>query len=175
MRIRTMTKEDIPAGMRLKESAGWNQTAADWSRFLEASPEGCFVAEIDGRVCGTAATISFEKRFAWVGMVLVDPESSDGCSSANKRLGYGCPVRTMRCSLRRSSKMSYGSTGKSSGRTAVAYFVRCTMRRRTLRWQLRTTLGSKAMLLGAAGLSRIIWDRGWLRKKSRRGSSWKSF
>jgi GNAT superfamily N-acetyltransferase len=69
-----MTKADIPAGMRLKEIAGWNQTAADWKRFLEASPEGCFVAEEGGRVCGTATTISFENRFAWVGMVLVDPE-----------------------------------------------------------------------------------------------------
>jgi GNAT superfamily N-acetyltransferase len=74
MRLRTMTKQDIPAGIRLKELAGWNQTAADWNRFLDASPEGCFVAEVDGHVRGTAATISFENRFAWIGMVLVDPE-----------------------------------------------------------------------------------------------------
>lgn len=69
-----MRKADIPAGMRLKEIAGWNQTASDWERFLEASPQGCFVAEHDGRVCGTATTISFENRVAWIGMVLVDPE-----------------------------------------------------------------------------------------------------
>lgn len=74
MRLRTMTKQDIPAGIRLKELAGWNQTAADWNRFLDASPEGCFVAEVDGHVRGTATTISFENRFAWIGMVLVDPE-----------------------------------------------------------------------------------------------------
>ena len=74
MRFRSMTMADIPAGMRLKEIAGWNQTAADWKRFLEASPGGCFAAEEDGRVCGTVTTISFERRFAWVGMVLVDPE-----------------------------------------------------------------------------------------------------
>jgi GNAT superfamily N-acetyltransferase len=74
MRLRTMTKQDIPAGIRLKELAGWNQTAADWNRFLAASPEGCFVADMDGHVRGTATTISFENRFAWIGMVLVDPE-----------------------------------------------------------------------------------------------------
>jgi GNAT superfamily N-acetyltransferase len=68
-----MTSADIPAAMRLKEIAGWNQTEADWRRFLAAGAEGCFVAEIDDAVCGTAATISFEGRFAWVGMVLVDP------------------------------------------------------------------------------------------------------
>ena len=69
-----MTKYDIPAGLRLKELAGWNQTAADWNRFLDASPQGCFVAEVGGKVCGTATTISFENKFAWIGMVLVDPE-----------------------------------------------------------------------------------------------------
>lgn len=74
MRLRTMTKQDIPAGFRLKELAGWNQTAADWNRFLDASPAGCFVAEVEGEVRGTAATISFENKFAWIGMVLVDPE-----------------------------------------------------------------------------------------------------
>jgi GNAT superfamily N-acetyltransferase len=74
MHLRAMTKLDVPAGLRLNELAGWNQTAADWSRFLEASPEGCFVAVEDGRVCGTATTITYENRYAWIGMVLVDPE-----------------------------------------------------------------------------------------------------
>jgi GNAT superfamily N-acetyltransferase len=74
-----MTRQDIPAGIRLKELAGWNQTAADWNYFLAASPEGCFVAEVDGHVRGTATTISFENRFAWIGMVLVDPEFRSQC------------------------------------------------------------------------------------------------
>jgi len=69
-----MTKQDVPAGLRLKDLAGWNQTAGDWRRFLGASPEGCFVAEENGLVCGTATTISYQNRFAWIGMVLVDPE-----------------------------------------------------------------------------------------------------
>jgi ribosomal protein S18 acetylase RimI-like enzyme len=73
MQLRTMTETDIPAGMRLKELAGWNQTRADWERFLSASPRGCFVADVDGCVRGTATTICYENRFAWVGMVLVDP------------------------------------------------------------------------------------------------------
>ena len=69
-----MTPADIPAGMRLKEIAGWNQTLEDWQRFLEADPEGCFVAEWNGQVAGTVATIVYEHRFAWIGMVLVDPQ-----------------------------------------------------------------------------------------------------
>jgi GNAT superfamily N-acetyltransferase len=74
MLLRTMTKRDVAAGLRLNSLAGWNQTAADWHRFLDASPEGCFVAGLDGQVCGTATTISYQQRFAWIGMVLVDPE-----------------------------------------------------------------------------------------------------
>ncbi len=83
MHLRVMTMADIPAGMRLKELAGWNQTPADWECFLRAGPEGCFVAESQGRVVGTATTIVYagrataivdEQRFAWISMVLVDPE-----------------------------------------------------------------------------------------------------
>jgi ribosomal protein S18 acetylase RimI-like enzyme len=74
MRLRTMTEADIPAGMRLKEISAWNQTAQDWRRFLDASPNGCFVAQVDSRIVGTATTIRYEDKFAWIGMVLVDPE-----------------------------------------------------------------------------------------------------
>ena len=72
--LRTMTAADISAGMRLKEIAGWNQTKEDWERFLQADPEGCFVAEWNGQVAGTVTSITYENRFAWIGMVLVDPQ-----------------------------------------------------------------------------------------------------
>lgn len=91
MHIRTMTELDVPAGLRLNQLAGWNQTAADWYRFLNASPSGCFVAEIDARVCGTATTISYQHRFAWIGMVLVDPEFQKrgiGTQLLNKAVNY---------------------------------------------------------------------------------------
>ncbi|MBZ5564427.1 MAG: GNAT family N-acetyltransferase [Acidobacteriia bacterium] len=74
MKLRLMTLQDIPAGMRLKEIAGWNQMPADWERFLNASPDACFIAECEGRVVGTVTTISYEDRFSWIGMVLVDPD-----------------------------------------------------------------------------------------------------
>ncbi|MBI4964391.1 MAG: GNAT family N-acetyltransferase [Desulfomonile tiedjei] len=72
IQFRLMNAEDIPEAMRLKDIAGWNQTVADWERFISASPEGCFAAEDDGRVVGTSTTIIYEGRFAWIGMVLVD-------------------------------------------------------------------------------------------------------
>jgi predicted N-acetyltransferase YhbS len=80
--IRKMTGEDIPAGMRLKTLAGWNQVEADWRFFLETSPGGCFVATDDRHVVGTVATLSYGAqpgtrlgtRLGWIGMLLVDPQ-----------------------------------------------------------------------------------------------------
>jgi GNAT superfamily N-acetyltransferase len=74
MQIRVMTQQDISGGMRLNTVVGWNQTAEDWERFLAASPNGCFAMEDGGKIVGTAATLPFEHKFAWISMVLVDPD-----------------------------------------------------------------------------------------------------
>jgi ribosomal protein S18 acetylase RimI-like enzyme len=71
IRIRQMTAADIPLGMRLKEQAGWNQTEADWRRFLSLEPDGCFVAEWGSTAVGTTTTCKFG-HVAWIAMVLVD-------------------------------------------------------------------------------------------------------
>lgn len=67
-----MTPDDIPTAVRLKDAAGWNQTTLDWLRFILASPEGCFVMEYKGEVIGTSATMTYEGRFSWIGMLIVD-------------------------------------------------------------------------------------------------------
>lgn len=72
--VRRLTREDIPFGMTLKNLAGWNQLSADWERFLNWEPEGCFLATWDGAPAGTATTIRYGDRFGWVGMVLVHPD-----------------------------------------------------------------------------------------------------
>lgn len=69
-RIRLMTPADVPFGMSLKVQAGWNQLEADWRRFLDLQPEGCFVAEYEGQAAGTLTTCIFGP-IAWIAMVLV--------------------------------------------------------------------------------------------------------
>jgi GNAT superfamily N-acetyltransferase len=69
--IRRMTALDVSLGMRLKSQAGWNQTEADWQRFLDMEPDGCFVAELDGTPIATTVVCTFGP-VAWVAMVLVD-------------------------------------------------------------------------------------------------------
>jgi ribosomal protein S18 acetylase RimI-like enzyme len=69
--IRAMTVADLPRGMHLGRQAGWNQTEADWRRFLGRQPEGCFVAEWHGTPAGTTMTTLFGP-VAWIAMVLVE-------------------------------------------------------------------------------------------------------
>jgi predicted N-acetyltransferase YhbS len=71
--FRDMTPDDVAAGLELCRAARWNQTERDWRLFLRLSPEGCRVAIRDERVVATVATTRYEDRFAWIGMVLVDP------------------------------------------------------------------------------------------------------
>jgi GNAT superfamily N-acetyltransferase len=72
--IRGLATRDMAAILRLRDAAGWNQTAKDIGRLLALEPEGCFAACIDGRVVGTTTTTTYGTELAWVGMVLVDPE-----------------------------------------------------------------------------------------------------
>ena len=73
------SRADIAQGMRLKQIAGWNQTYADWARFLTLEPSGCYVAERASLVVGTVTTCRFYS-VAWIGMMLVDP--------AHRRAGH---------------------------------------------------------------------------------------
>jgi GNAT superfamily N-acetyltransferase len=68
-----MSEKDIQDAMRLKEAAHWNQVPEDWIGFMRLEPLGCFVGELDGQVVSTATNFSFENRFGWIGMILVDP------------------------------------------------------------------------------------------------------
>src|SRR4030095_5850407 len=72
--IRLLFESDIPAAMKLKEAAGWNQTEDDWLRLIALEPEGCFGAVKDGCLVGTTTTTTYGSDLAWIGMVLVEPE-----------------------------------------------------------------------------------------------------
>jgi GNAT superfamily N-acetyltransferase len=69
--IRAMTTGDVPLGLRLTRQAGWNQLEADWVRFLNMQPRGCFVGELDSRAVGTTVTCILGS-VAWIAMVLVE-------------------------------------------------------------------------------------------------------
>jgi GNAT superfamily N-acetyltransferase len=70
--IREMNVADIPGGLHLCQSSGWNQTERDWQHFLAAAPHGALAAFENGRVIGSVATLPYGP-FTWISMVLVDP------------------------------------------------------------------------------------------------------
>ncbi len=71
IQIRPMSPDDLPLGRRLSAQAGWNQTEADWRRFLRLAPEGSFVAEWSGVPVATTIAFVFD-AVGWIAMVLVD-------------------------------------------------------------------------------------------------------
>ena len=73
LNIRQMRLSDTAFAMRMVEIAGWNQTPPDWSRLLRIAPGGCFLAEWEGQLAGTATAVHYGTDCAWIGMVLVDP------------------------------------------------------------------------------------------------------
>lgn len=117
--MRTMTAADIPLGMRLKSQAGWNQTLADWNRFITLSPQGCFVASADvaGKPAdvGTAATFVFG-NVGWIAMILVDPATRGkgvGSAMMNHCLAYltSCGVQSIRLDATDLGKPVYDKLG----------------------------------------------------------------
>jgi GNAT superfamily N-acetyltransferase len=74
LEIRLLRDSDLPAAIRLKELAQWNQTENDWRRLIQLDPNGCFCATRSGEVVATATTTTYGANLAWIGMVLVDPQ-----------------------------------------------------------------------------------------------------
>ena len=99
--IRQMMKEDVEGADRLRRLMGWNQTLADWRRFLELSPQGCFVATQDGFLLGTVTSLTYDQTLSWIGMMLVHPEhrrQGIGRQLMEQVLSYlqGCGVKCIK-------------------------------------------------------------------------------
>ncbi len=72
--LRELCPSDIPALMRLKEAAGWNQTERDWRNVMALAPDGCFGIECGGSVAASATAVCYGNDLAWIGMVLTHPD-----------------------------------------------------------------------------------------------------
>ena len=71
---RLLRAGDVQASLELSSEAGWNQTPEDWKMLIEIAPHGCFALEMDGRVVSTTTLMCYQRRLAWVGMVLTKME-----------------------------------------------------------------------------------------------------
>ena len=107
--VRLLLESDIPAALRLKELAQWNQTENDWLRLLRLDPDGCFCATIDGEVVATTTTTTYRPELAWIGMVLVDP----------MRRQLGIATRLMKVALEYLIKAGFRQSSSTPRRLVV--------------------------------------------------------
>lgn len=73
VRLRDMTEDDIPDGLRLSRAAGWNQRDEDWRMLVIRNPGRFVVAVSEGHVVGTGGAACYGTTLGWVCMILVDP------------------------------------------------------------------------------------------------------
>jgi ribosomal protein S18 acetylase RimI-like enzyme len=69
--IREMKTSDLPDALDLVEAVGWNQTARDWNLFLTGKNNTSLVAEAEGQIVGTVASIQYGREVAWISMMIV--------------------------------------------------------------------------------------------------------
>lgn len=72
-RVRRLEARDIDAAIALTDLESWGYTRSDFRRLLALSPEGCFVADLDGEVVGVLTTTTYDE-LAFLGAVVVRPE-----------------------------------------------------------------------------------------------------
>ena len=82
-----METGDIPAGLALCREAGWNQIADDWDLLLRHSRGAARVVLDEGAIVGTVTAVDYERRFGWIGMVLVHDR--------HRHLGLGTRLLSM--------------------------------------------------------------------------------
>ncbi|MCL6449794.1 MAG: GNAT family N-acetyltransferase [Acetobacteraceae bacterium] len=72
VRVRLLEARDIARLAALMQSEGWATTALDLGRYLDLSPEGCFVLEGEGGPVGLITTVSYGE-VAWLGNLILEP------------------------------------------------------------------------------------------------------
>ena len=68
----SLTLADVAGGLALSSGAGWNQTADDWTFFIQQGHTIGF-RTTSGTVVATAAAVIYSGGLGWISMVLVAP------------------------------------------------------------------------------------------------------
>jgi GNAT superfamily N-acetyltransferase len=74
IKIRIMTKKDIPFALKLQDIVGWGNTFSDIERSLYYEPKGCFIASLDETDIGVVNSYLYGK-VGFIGNLIVDPET----------------------------------------------------------------------------------------------------
>jgi len=72
--VRLWAQADIDFVAQSVQREGWGHTRRDVERCWQFEPNGCFVAEVEGRPVGHVFSVSYCK-VGWIGLLIVNPES----------------------------------------------------------------------------------------------------
>jgi len=73
--ISRATIADTRSLLNLSTLANWNQLEQDWLRLLGFYPDGCLRMAVAGNVVASSTIMPYMENGAWLGMVLVHPDS----------------------------------------------------------------------------------------------------
>lgn len=71
--IRAMTRPEFSTLMQWAAAEGWNPGLHDESIFWSTDPAGMVAAELDGRMVGGGAIVSYGGEYGFMGLFIVDP------------------------------------------------------------------------------------------------------
>jgi GNAT superfamily N-acetyltransferase len=72
--LRRMELSDMDGLMKLKNAEGWNQLEKDWALLISYKESVNLVAVLDKRIVGSVTALNYNKKVAWIGMMLVDKD-----------------------------------------------------------------------------------------------------
>lgn len=124
LQLRPMTRKDLPFAMRLHNMERWNQLEPDWEFLIDADTGGNFVAVYDGHDAGTVTTFTYQNRFSWIGMVLVDREYRGlgiGNALLNASIEFGKTKGTLRLDATPQGEKLYKTLGFKTERILARY------------------------------------------------------
>lgn len=74
MHVRAMTHADLGRVLGWAADEGWNPGLDDAAAFLEADPEGFFVAEVEGRAVAAISVVNHSDSFSFLGLYICLPD-----------------------------------------------------------------------------------------------------
>jgi len=125
-RVRRLRDGDIDRAIALTDLEGWGYTRGDFRLLRALSPEGCFAAEVDGRVVGVLSTTAYGS-LAFLGAVVVDPAFR----------GRGIGAQLMEAALAHLDRLGIETVRLNSYLHVVAFYERLGFRKEfeNIRWQ----------------------------------------
>ena len=127
-----MKTADFGSIIRLTNEEHWGFGIRDLKRMMKLQPEGCLVATLDGHPIGLTTTITYGKKLAWIGNVVVHRKHRGAGIGSN--LVQSATKHLLRSHVKRIGLNSYPENRSMYERLnfkTVDGFVRLSISRRT--------------------------------------------